>query len=106
MSERPEYCREVTSPESLAGYLGTVENGQSFGSLSGDRGVGTFGGSEDHTAILCCMPHQFSQYSFCPVEFRRRVSLSRRLGPGHRLQRRIRREDRRCTRKDTTACRA
>ena len=41
-------------PTDLAGYLGTVENGRTFGPLAGDTGVGTFGGSEDHTAILCC----------------------------------------------------
>ena len=64
---REGYKREIDSRESLAGYLGTVENGQSFGSLIGGKGVGTFGGSQDHTAILCCNPGQLSQYSFCPV---------------------------------------
>ncbi len=44
----------IGSTTDLAGYLGTVENGQTFGPLAGDKGVGTFGGSEDHTAILCC----------------------------------------------------
>lgn len=37
----------------LAGYLATVENGKSWGSLAGDRGVGTLGGSEDHVGMLC-----------------------------------------------------
>jgi galactokinase len=69
------YRREIRSAEDLAGYLGTVENGQSFGSLAGDRGVGTFGGSEDHTAILCCQPGALSQYSFCPVRHERTVPL-------------------------------
>ena len=53
----------------LAGYLGTVENGQTFGSLEGDRGVGTFGGSEDHTAMLCAQPEKLCQYAYCPVRF-------------------------------------
>lgn len=75
LEDRPEYQREITSGEALAGYLGTVENGQSFGPLAGDRGVGTFGGSEDHTAILCSTPRQISQYAFCPVRLERRVSL-------------------------------
>ena len=35
-----------------AGYLGAVENGLTFGTLAGTSGVGTHGGSEDHTAIL------------------------------------------------------
>jgi len=55
----------------LAGYLGCVENGQSFGELAGDRGVGTFGGSEDHTAILCARPGQIGQYSYCPIRLER-----------------------------------
>lgn len=65
----------IGSFEDLAGYLGTIENGQSFGALEGDRGVGTFGGSEDHTAMLCCRPNQLSQYSFCPVRHERSIVL-------------------------------
>jgi len=59
----------------LAGYLGTVENGQSFGGLPGDKGVGTFGGSEDHTAMLCCRGGALSQYSYCPVRLERRIAM-------------------------------
>ncbi|HID74369.1 MAG TPA: galactokinase [Planctomycetaceae bacterium] len=67
--------RELTGnvrdlPE-LAGYLACVENGQTFGTLVGDRGVGTVGGSEDHTAMLCCHPGRLDEYSYCPVRFRR-----------------------------------
>jgi galactokinase len=69
------YRQEIHSPEELAGYLATVENGQSFGALTGDRGVGTFGGSEDHTAMLCCRAGELSQYSFCPVRHERQVPL-------------------------------
>jgi galactokinase len=61
------YRAEIENPEDLAGYLGTVENGQSFGTLTGDRGVGTFGGSEDHTAILCGRAGELKRYSFCPI---------------------------------------
>ena len=66
---RDAYWHNIGNQTDLAGYLGTVENGQSFGTLEGDRGVGTFGGSEDHTAILCAVPNQISQYAYCPVEF-------------------------------------
>ena len=69
------YRSNIRSPEDLAGYLGAVENGLSFGGLAGDRGVGTFGGSEDHTAILCCRAGQLAQYAFCPVRFEREVAL-------------------------------
>jgi galactokinase len=65
--ETEAYRREITSREALASYLGCVENGESFGALAGDRGVGVFGGSEDQTAILCCQPRRLSRYSFCPV---------------------------------------
>jgi len=59
----------LSTPEALAEYLGCIENGQSFGALEGDRGVGTFGGSQDHTAILCCRPGRVSRYSFAPVTY-------------------------------------
>jgi galactokinase len=72
---RPAYRQAIDSPEALAGYLATVENGQSFGALTGDRGVGTFGGSEDHTAMLCARGGELSQYSFCPVRHERQVAF-------------------------------
>ncbi len=55
------------SREALAGYLAAVENGEGFEQHAGDRGVGTSGGSEDHTAILCGIPGALAQYAFCPV---------------------------------------
>jgi galactokinase len=69
------YRRDIGSREELAEYLGTVENGQDFHSLTGDAGVGTFGGSEDHTAMLCCKAGELSQYSFCPVRHERQVPM-------------------------------
>ena len=66
---RDDYWHNIGNKTDLAGYLGTIENGQSFGTLAGDRGVGTFGGSEDHTAILCAEPNHINQYAYCPVEF-------------------------------------
>ncbi len=75
LDQRDEYRQEIDGREYLAGYLGTIENGQSFGSLAGGKGVGTFGGSQDHTAILCCGPGELRQYSFCPVRHERSVAL-------------------------------
>ena len=37
--------------------------------------MGTFGGSEDHTAILCAVPDHISQYAYCPVEFEKMIPL-------------------------------
>jgi len=68
ISSRPEYLENISGLESLSEYLGTIENGQTFGTLVGDQGVGTFGGSEDHTAICCSSPGHLKQYAFCPVK--------------------------------------
>ncbi|MEP7381623.1 MAG: galactokinase family protein [Gemmatimonadota bacterium] len=62
-----EFRRAIFSREELASYLGTVENGESFRTLEGDAGVGTFGGSQDHTAIMCAESGHVVQYSFSPV---------------------------------------
>src|SRR6185295_12023430 len=75
LDRRSEYTQSIVTREDLAGYLGTVENGQSFGCLAGSRGVGTFGGSQDHTAILCCGMGELRQYSFCPVKHERSIKL-------------------------------
>ncbi len=75
LRERAEFRRELPSLEQIAGYLGAVENGYGYGAFAGDVGVGTFGGSEDHTAILCALPGALVQYSFCPVRFERAVPL-------------------------------
>jgi galactokinase len=77
LAARNNYWHNIGSKTDLAGYLGTIENGQSFGTLQGDRGVGTFGGSEDHTAILCAEPNRISQYAYCPVEFERLLPVPR-----------------------------
>lgn len=75
LDEREEYRRHIHNREELAEYVGCVENGQSFGALAGDRGVGTFGGSEDHTAMFCARPGLLKQYSYCPVRLERTVAL-------------------------------
>lgn len=62
-----DHRREVRSVDDLASYLGCVENGETFGSLRGHAGVGTFGGSEDHVAILSSRAGQLAQYAFAPV---------------------------------------
>jgi galactokinase len=55
------------SNEAIAGYLAAVESGASFGRLAGTTGVGTHGGSEDHTAILAGRPGMLSEYRYAPV---------------------------------------
>lgn len=75
LAESDAYRHDIHNLEDLAGYLGTIENGESFSTLAGDRGVGTFGGSEDHTAILCSRAGELAQYSFCPIRHERTVGL-------------------------------
>jgi galactokinase len=67
LDRRPEWSEAIQSPLDLAGYLGAVENGLSFKSLAGTSGVGTHGGSEDHTAILNCSADRVSAFAYVPV---------------------------------------
>ena len=53
-------------------FLGNIENGKDFKPgqefcLEGSGGVGTFGGSEDHTAIMSCSKGKLNMFSYCPT---------------------------------------
>lgn len=65
------YHSNITNREDLTAYLGCIENGQNFRDLKGEAGVGTFGGSEDHTAMLCSLEGQLVVYRFHPTRFER-----------------------------------
>jgi galactokinase len=69
----------VGAPAALAGYLGAVENGRPFGPFEGGGGVGTLGGSQDHTAILCCASGRLLVAAFEPVRLEREVRFPPRL---------------------------
>jgi galactokinase len=79
LDARPGWDDSVASLEELAAYLGAVENGASYGDLVGDRGVGTHGGSQDHTAILCAVPGHVVGYRFGPVQREASVPLGDRV---------------------------
>jgi galactokinase len=79
LEESQEYRPNIPSTEALSEYLGSVENGRSFHELPGDRGVGTFGGSEDHAAILCCQPGNLSEFAFGPARLQRQIPLPQEL---------------------------
>ena len=81
VDEDERYRSAIATPEDLAGYLSTVENGLGFRTLQGDFGVGTEGGSEDHTAMLCARPGRLVQYTFGPVRLERELPLP----PAHRF---------------------
>jgi galactokinase len=67
LRERPEWQTHLRRVYDLAWYLGCAENGLDFPGLPGSAGVGTHGGSEDHTAILACKTEHVSLYRFVPV---------------------------------------
>lgn len=73
LTQRREWAANIKDRIDLAGYMATMENGLTFGTLEGLRGVGTFGGSEDHTAMLCCKADQLTEFTFCPIEEQRSV---------------------------------
>lgn len=57
----------IRSDLDLAEYLGCIENGRSFRELTGSAGVGTFGGSQDHAAIILGKADKLSVFSFAPL---------------------------------------
>lgn len=65
---RGEWQRHLPDADALAWYLGCVENGLDFPGLPGSAGVGTHGGSQDHTAIIACSTEHVSLYRFVPVK--------------------------------------
>lgn len=67
LRETPQWHDNIRNDVDLAGYMACFENGMTFGTLEGVRGVGTFGGSEDHTAMLCCRADHLTQFRFCPI---------------------------------------
>jgi len=79
LDARPGWDESVPSLEELAAYLGAIENGASYGDLAGDRGVGTHGGSQDHTAILCAVPGHVVGYRFGPVQREASIPLGDRV---------------------------
>jgi galactokinase len=71
IDQRADWRAVIDSAEDLAWYLGCLENGLTFKDLTGTAGVGTQGGSQDHTAILACRSGHVSHFGFMPV---RRIS--------------------------------
>ena len=69
------YQRNIRTQLDLAMCLACVENGQTFHELEGGAGVGTFGGSEDHTQILNAKPGMLSLYRFCPTEHEQDIAF-------------------------------
>lgn len=67
LRERDEWRAVMATPEDHATFCGCIENGHDFGTLRGNAGVGTHGGSEDHTAILMSRAGALGHYRFMPT---------------------------------------
>jgi galactokinase len=63
-----EWRTSISGSVDAAGYYACIENGLSFGLLSGDAGVGTHGGSEDHVALTCGRAGHVSAWRFAPIQ--------------------------------------
>lgn len=71
----PAYRSAIRTREDLADFLAAIESGYDFGPFAGDHGVGISGGSQDHTAILCCERGRLAVYSWNPARHERSVDL-------------------------------
>lgn len=67
LTQTATFQRNIADNLDLAMYLACCENGQTFRELVGGKGVGTFGGSEDHTEILNARAGHLSLFRFCPT---------------------------------------
>jgi galactokinase len=75
LPDSPLWTTDITSQLDLAAYAATIENGSGFRALPGERGVGTEGGSQDHTAILCSAPGHLTQFRYRPGARERTIAL-------------------------------
>ncbi len=67
LRSHPLFRSVISSSEELAAYLGAMENGRPFGHLSAESGVGTHGGSQDHTAVLCSEAGRIERFAWDPL---------------------------------------
>ena len=73
--EDPRWIKAMPDRLSLAGYLAAVEGGRAWRDLPGTSGVGTRGGSEDHTGMLCGTRDRLLLAEFDPMRVERTISF-------------------------------
>ena len=71
----PRWIESMPDRLSLAGYLAAVEGGREWRDLPGTSGVGTRGGSEDHTGMLCGAQERLLLAGFDPMRIERAISF-------------------------------
>ena len=75
LPDRPKFQEYLSNRSQVAAYLAAVESGRPFGPFAAGDGVGTEGGSEDHTAILCSAPGALRRFSYDPIRLQQTVTL-------------------------------
>ena len=73
--EDPRWIKSMPDRLSLAGYLAAVEGGRAWRDLPGTSGVGTRGGSEDHTGMLCGAQDRLLLAGFDPMRIDQTISF-------------------------------
>ena len=75
LDERPAFRAALPGVLDRAAWLGSVESGRPFRGFGGEAGVGTAGGSQDHTAILASEASRLCRFGFAPVRSEGTVAL-------------------------------
>jgi galactokinase len=75
LRSHPVFRSTISSSEELAAYLGAVENGLPFRTLGAEAGVGTHGGSQDHTAVLCSEAGEILRFAWDPLRRERHLPM-------------------------------
>lgn len=66
LDAREDFARALPGVLDVAAYLGSVESGRPFRNFGGEAGVGTSGGSQDHTAILASRAGHVCRVGYAP----------------------------------------
>lgn len=79
LDARDDFQSTLPDVLDIAAYLGSVESGRPFRGFRGDAGVGTAGGSQDHTAILASEPGHIRQFGYAPARLEGSAALPKDL---------------------------
>lgn len=66
LDAREDFAHALPGALDVAAYLGSVESGRPFRNFGGEAGVGTSGGSQDHTAILASRAGAVCRVGYAP----------------------------------------
>ncbi|WP_246955988.1 galactokinase family protein [Brachybacterium sp. Marseille-Q7125] len=77
ITDSPAWTAQITDRVALAGYAASIENGKTFGTFAGRPGVGTSGGSLDHTGMLTGRDGMISYAEFDPMRVIDTVPLAK-----------------------------